>query len=65
MPITANSFALPFRYPEYENTAKEVSGEELEALLEKANTKYYCGTDSNLLFIWTYDLTSDTYVISK
>jgi hypothetical protein len=65
IPITSNTFALPFFDDQYSSVVKEVNGEELEALLEKANTKYYCGTDSNLLFIWTYDLTSDTYVISK
>lgn len=65
IPITSNTFALPFFDDQYSSMVKEVNGEELEALLEKANTKYYCGTDSNLLFIWTYDLTSDTYVISK
>ncbi len=65
LPITSNTFALPFTNENYASVAREVTAKELETLLEKANTKYYCGTDSNLLFVWTYDLTSDTYVISK
>lgn len=64
-PITSNSFAHPYHNEDLNAISREVTGEELDALLEKANIKYYCGTDSNLLFIWTYDLTSDTYVISK
>lgn len=65
LPITANTFAHPYHNKQYSSITKEVSGEELEALLEKVNTKYYCSTDSNLLFVWTHDSTSDTYVISK
>ncbi|MBR6552501.1 MAG: hypothetical protein IKT89_06645 [Clostridia bacterium] len=65
MPITSNSFAHPYHNEDLNAISREVTGEELEALLEKATTKYYCSTDSDLLLIWTYSLTSDTYVISK
>lgn len=65
LPITSNSFSHPYYDGTLNSISREVSGEELEALLEKANTRYYCGTDSDLLLVWSFDLTNDTYVISK
>ena len=63
--VDTHTFINNYSSTEVSSSAREVSGEELEELLEKGHIKYYCGTDSYLLFVWTRDLTHYAYAIPK